>query len=94
MVACVRDGGDGSDAVITRMADVLLVELLRGTAVAASRGWRAALHDPQIGRALALIHADPKARWDAELLRPLPARADRRHFPPPPSPSIVRGEIS
>ncbi|MCA9694456.1 MAG: AraC family transcriptional regulator [Myxococcales bacterium] len=68
MVGEIEERREGFDAVITRMADVLFMELLRNTSLGASKGWLAALHDPQIGRALAMVHEDPKFRWDAELL--------------------------
>jgi len=68
MVDEVRNPRDGSDALLTRMADVLFIEMLRSSALGPSRGWLAALHDAQIARALALIHDDPRARWDADIL--------------------------
>lgn len=68
MLAETRERSEGFEAVVTRLADVLFVELLRNSALGASRGWLAALHDVQIGRALAMLHADPRARWDVDLL--------------------------
>jgi AraC-like DNA-binding protein len=56
----------GGEAVITRLADVLVIQALRAwieTAPAARTGWLGALQDPQIGRALALIHRDPARPW-------------------------------
>lgn len=61
-------GKDGANAMVTRLCDVLFVQLLRVAAVGEPRGWLAALFDPQIGRALALIHEDPKTRWDSAVL--------------------------
>ena len=59
---------EGTGVVVTRLCDVLFIDLLRATADGAPRGWLAALADPQVGRALALIHDDPKTRWDATVL--------------------------
>ncbi|MHC1563197.1 AraC family transcriptional regulator [Actinomycetospora sp. C-140] len=59
----VRPGGE---AVITRLADVLVVQMLRAWLShdpAARTGWLGALADPDIGRALALVHADPARDW-------------------------------
>lgn len=58
---------EGGNAIAGRLCDVLFVQLLRGTAVP-QRGFLAALGDPNIGRALALIHEDPRTRWDAAVL--------------------------
>lgn len=63
----LRRGADGCIAVATRLCDVLFVQLLRA-APRAERGWLAALDDPQIGRALSLIHEDASTRWDAAVL--------------------------
>jgi AraC-like DNA-binding protein len=65
----------GGEAVITRLADVLVIQAIRAwieTAPAARSGWLGALQDPQIGRALALIHRDPARPWTvASLAREL-----------------------
>jgi AraC-like DNA-binding protein len=56
----------GGEAVITRLADVLVIQAIRAwmeTDPDAQTGWLGALRDPQIGRALALIHADPGRPW-------------------------------
>jgi AraC-like DNA-binding protein len=61
--------------VITRLADILVIQAIRAwieTAPAARTGWLGALHDAQIGRALALIHRDPARDWTvASLAREL-----------------------
>jgi len=52
----------GGETVITRLADVLVVQVIRSWITrdpAAQTGWVGALRDPQIGRAIALIHRDP-----------------------------------
>ena len=65
----------GGETVITRLADVLVVQAIRAwleTAPAARTGWLGALRDAQIGRALALIHRDPARDWTvASLAREL-----------------------
>jgi AraC-like DNA-binding protein len=56
----------GGEAVITRLADVLVIQAIRAwieTDPGARTGWLGALRDPQIGHALALIHADPARDW-------------------------------
>jgi AraC-like DNA-binding protein len=59
----VRPGGD---AVITRLADVLIIQAIRWwieTDPSAQTGWLGALRDEQIGHALSLIHGDPARPW-------------------------------
>ncbi|WP_345411312.1 AraC family transcriptional regulator [Actinomycetospora chlora] len=62
----VEETRPGGEAVITRLADVLVVQVLRAWLAhdpAARSGWLGALADPDIGRALALVHADPARDW-------------------------------
>jgi AraC-like DNA-binding protein len=62
-VAARRPGGE---AVITRLTDVLVVQAIRSwldTDPAARTGWLGALQDPQIGRAIALVHREPARDW-------------------------------
>ena len=50
----------------TRLPELVLIEVLRlhlATAPAADRGWLAALHDPIIAPALALLHQEPQRHW-------------------------------
>jgi len=63
----LRHAQEGASAIAARLCDVLLVQLLRSSPLT-GKGWLAALRDPQIGRALALIHEDPGTRWDAAVL--------------------------
>jgi AraC-like DNA-binding protein len=61
----------GGEAVITRLADVLIIQAIRGwmeTDPSAQTGWLGALRDPQIGRALSLIHGDPARAWTVAAL--------------------------
>jgi len=56
----------GSEAVITRLGDILVIQAIRSwleTDPAAKTGWLGALQDEQIGRAIALIHRDPARNW-------------------------------
>jgi AraC-like DNA-binding protein len=75
MAAEARAFRPGGEAVITRLADVLVIQAIRAwieTAPAARTGWLGALQDPQVGRALALIHRDPARAWTlASLAREL-----------------------
>ena len=62
----VEETRPGGEAVITRLADVLVVQMLRAWLShdpSARTGWLGALADPDIGRALALVHADPAHEW-------------------------------
>jgi AraC-like DNA-binding protein len=56
----------GGEAVITRLADILVVQAIRSwleTDPAAQSGWLGALQDRQIGRAIAIIHREPERHW-------------------------------
>ena len=57
----------GSGAVVTRLADILFIQAVRAhldeNVDRAASGWLAALRDNQIGRALALLHAQPYEPW-------------------------------
>lgn len=56
----------GGEVVITRLADILIIQALRiwlETAPEARRGWLAALRDRQLGRALSAMHRQPEAAW-------------------------------
>lgn len=56
----------GGETVITRLADVLVIQAIRSWIEqdpAARTGWLGALRDGQVGRAIALIHRDPARAW-------------------------------
>ena len=55
----------GSDVITARLADVLVVQVVRSwlESGAPDRGWVAGLRDPLLGRALASFHAEPGAPW-------------------------------
>jgi AraC-like DNA-binding protein len=59
----------GSGALLARLGDLLLVQVLRcwlARDEARGDGWLSALKDPQIGRVIAALHADPAAAWTVE----------------------------
>jgi AraC-like DNA-binding protein len=64
----IRPGGE---AVITRLSDILVIQAIRAwieSDGSAQTGWIAALRDPQIGRALSLIHGEPEREWSVASL--------------------------
>jgi AraC-like DNA-binding protein len=66
MAAEARQLRPGGEAVITRLGDILVIQVIRSwiqTDPAAQTGWLGALRDPQIGRAITLIHRDPARAW-------------------------------
>jgi AraC-like DNA-binding protein len=75
MAAEARQLRPGGEAVITRLADILVVQAIRAwleTDPAAQTGWLGALQDKQVGRAIALIHREPAKAWTvASLAREL-----------------------
>lgn len=61
----------GTPAVLTRLIEVLILQTIRAWAESTAgndQGWLGALRDPQIGHALALMHADPGIAWDLSRL--------------------------
>jgi len=66
-----RTGSAGADAVLTRLAEVMFVEVLRRylqELAPEQTGWLAGLRDPVAGRVLGLIHARPAHSWTLDLL--------------------------
>ena len=59
----------GGETVITRLADILVIQAIR-TWIAqhpdAQRGWLGALRDPQIGRVIRRVHREPGRAWTVE----------------------------
>ena len=56
----------GSEAVISRLCDILVIQTIRhwlASEEAAGSSWLRAMGDPQLGPALAALHADPAATW-------------------------------
>jgi AraC-like DNA-binding protein len=71
IAAETRQWRPGGDAVITRLADVLVIQAIRWwieTDPGAQTGWLGALRDQQIGQALSLIHGDPARAWTVAAL--------------------------
>jgi AraC-like DNA-binding protein len=71
MASEAREMRPGGETVITRLADILVIQAIRAWIErdpAAQTGWLGALRDPQVGRALTLIHRAPAHDWSvAEL---------------------------
>ena len=67
LLAEVRDPRAGTDAIVARLSEVLVIEALRAHAARAAEcprdGWFRGLRDPALGRVLARFHADVGARW-------------------------------
>jgi len=77
----IRQDRPGAEAVVTRLADVVVVQAIRGwlDTGALGPGWLRALRDPQIGRVVALVHRDPGAGWTLDRLA-REARMSRSSF--------------
>jgi AraC-like DNA-binding protein len=66
MAAEARELRPGGETVVTRLADILVIQAIRSwieNDPSAQTGWLGALRDQQIGRALTLIHRDPARAW-------------------------------
>ncbi|SFI66760.1 AraC family transcriptional regulator [Albimonas pacifica] len=66
-----RELRPGGETVVTRLADVVMIEAIRRWLTsdeAAGHGWLRAARDPQIGRALLAVHRDPARPWTVEAL--------------------------
>ncbi len=66
-----RELRPGGETVITRLADVVVIEAIRrwlNNAPDANRGWLKAARDAQIGRTIVAIHRAPAADWTVESL--------------------------
>ena len=61
----------GGETVITRLADILVIQIVRHwieTTSDIDTGWLAALRDDQLGRAIAAMHREPGSDWTLESL--------------------------
>lgn len=66
-----RELRPGGETVITRLADVVVIEAIRtwiNSAAEADPGWVKAVRDKQIGQALIAIHRRPADDWTVESL--------------------------
>lgn len=70
-VAETRDARAGSECVLTKLSELMFLEIVRlhlESTSAERAGWLAGLRDPQVGRALAKMHERPGAPWTLEEL--------------------------
>jgi AraC-like DNA-binding protein len=70
-VAELIDGRLAASSVLSRLSELLLVEAVRRyveTFGEPQTGWLRGLKDPNVGRALALLHQDVAAPWTVEML--------------------------
>jgi len=66
-----REVRPGGATVVTRLADILVIQAIRSWIeqdAAAQTGWLGAFRDKQIGHAIAAIHRDPAQEWTVESL--------------------------
>jgi AraC-like DNA-binding protein len=71
ITAEARELRAGGETVITRLADILVIQSIRAWLAedpTAQTGWLGALRNREIGRAIALIHRNPAANWTVALL--------------------------
>jgi len=67
----VASGRAGSETVLAKLSELLFVEAVRSYAESLPverKGWLAGLRDNAVGRALALLHAEPARPWTTEEL--------------------------
>jgi transcriptional regulator GlxA family with amidase domain len=67
----MASGEPGFETIVSRLADILVVQAVRAHLAQTGggcKGWLKALIDPQIGRALSLIHEKPEDDWTVESL--------------------------
>ena len=66
MAAEARAMAPGGETVMTRLADILVIQAIRSWIAndpAARGGWLGALQDRHVGRAMAMIHREPARDW-------------------------------
>lgn len=71
MVAEVDAPQDGGKAILERLTELALVEVLRRQLLGEPRettGWLAAIRDPILGRCLGLLHGSPAQHWTLDRL--------------------------
>ncbi len=70
----VRESADvrpGAESMLAKLSELMFVEALRRyveNMPPGGSGWLAGVRDPQIGRALALLHAEPGRAWTVDEL--------------------------
>jgi AraC-like DNA-binding protein len=71
LAAEMAEQAPGSEVVATRLAEVLVIQLLRAhiaSGSSRSKGWLRAVFDPQLGSALSALHDKVNAQWTVESL--------------------------
>jgi len=71
IVAEVDAPQDGGKAILERLTELALVEVLRRQLLSEPHGttwWLAAIRDPMLGRCLGLLHGSPAERWTLDRL--------------------------
>lgn len=65
-----QESRPGSDAVVKRLSEILLIQVVRVWAAVSGSdtGVMAALSDPNVGRSLEALHADPGQGWTLDAL--------------------------
>ena len=66
-----RDPEPGGETVVTRLADVLVIQAIRSWLLgdaAADVAWLRALRDPEVGSAMGLMHREPSRDWTVPAL--------------------------
>jgi AraC family transcriptional regulator, alkane utilization regulator len=69
LVSEATRSGPGNRAVLSRLSELLFMEVLRWQLTYISdghSGWLAGLNDDHVGRALTLLHGDPARAWTVE----------------------------
>jgi AraC-like DNA-binding protein len=95
--------GAGSEAVLSKLSELLFVEALRryiANAPAEQKGWLAAARDPEVGKTLALLHRKPAEPWTIATLarevgisRAVLAERFRRYMGEPPMSYLTRWRL-
>ena len=71
LMASQDTGAPGSHVVLTRLADIMVVQVLRSVMERPpddAHGWLVALRDKNLGHALQLMHTQPAEKWTAASL--------------------------
>lgn len=66
-----HNGNPGSEALLERLSEMMFVDAIRryaDTLPDESKGWLAGLRNRHVGKALAMLHADPARPWTVEEL--------------------------
>ena len=61
----------GAESMLAKLSELMFVEAMRRyveTLPPEGKGWLAGVRDPQVGRALAALHADPDRSWTVDTL--------------------------